>query len=717
MQLNDVYKNKVGSAKIDVKEAVVDQKVNLTITYKVGKIGIDDGGAFKVLYKIISDCGDVQFNDKKADNFVNISSSNKNVKFIPLAKSTGLLGRVHRRPWSKGFIVLVTNSYLKENDDVIIKFKNWRMQTFLDKFRIKLLVDPFATNRFIEVPSNLEINLLPDEPKKVVILAPVQVEKNKNFSFLIKLEDKWGNPCINKNGYFSIENSDEFKGLNNRIFFKNGKAAVTTKVGSNGIYVIKAEYNNLQGISNPIIVKEFEEYKFLYADLHGQSEETVGTKKLSDYIKFARDYSFLDVTSIQPNDFEITNDFWKEINKLSKSITESGKFIMFPGYEWSGNTAVGGDRNVIYKEEGFSIYRSSHANLEDFSDLDTDAETVDILFKKLPDKKSLVIGHIGGRYANLDFHNEKKERLLEVYSDWGCFEWFLFDALNRGYKVGIVANSDDHTGRLGASYPTKDHFNNIGGLTCILAKKFDRENVFDALYKRHCYATTGVRLYLYVSLIKNGKTIAIMGDNVNEDVVKAKLHIKTVTNSSIDRIEVFDKSKLIKSFYSSVDNKDCKYIKIVWSGSKVKGRKRDFIWKGKLELEGNKIYELEPINFYEKSDHLIEYTNNYVNWKGKTTGGVQGFIIKIKNKESKVKLNVNNKSINLNLNEILNKGKRYSMGGIDGLLQIYQVGQEKQMDIFEKEVELSNLNKDTHAIFVKVTLRNGHFAWSSPIFI
>ena len=48
-------------------------------------------------------------------------------------------------------------------------------------------------------------------------------------------------------------------------------------------------------------------------------------------------------------------------------------FVTLPGYEWSGNTAVGGDRNVCYRTEGRPIFRSSHALLPDRSDLHTDA--------------------------------------------------------------------------------------------------------------------------------------------------------------------------------------------------------------------------------------------------------------------------------------------------------------------------------------------------------
>ena len=44
--------------------------------------------------------------------------------------------------------------------------------------------------------------------------------------------------------------------------------------------------------------------------------------------------------------FQVINKFWAYLNELSAEFLEEGRFVTFPGYEWSGNTAVGGDRNV-----------------------------------------------------------------------------------------------------------------------------------------------------------------------------------------------------------------------------------------------------------------------------------------------------------------------------------------------------------------------------------
>ena len=73
------------------------------------------------------------------------------------------------------------------------------------------------------------------------------------------------------------------------------------------------------------------------------------------------------------------------------------------------------------------------------------------LFDRLQGKDWVVVAHVGGRYADILYaHDPKLDTAVEVHSAWGTFEWILRDAFEKGYRVGIVANSDGHKGRPGA---------------------------------------------------------------------------------------------------------------------------------------------------------------------------------------------------------------------------------------------------------------------------
>ena len=194
-------------------------------------------------------------------------------------------------------------------------------------------------------------------------------------------------------------------------------------------------------------------FRHFWGDLHGQSEETIGTNSVEDYFAYARDKAFLDIAGHQGNDFQITDAFWKRLNDVTRRFDVPGRFVAVPGYEWSGNTSMGGDRNVFYAKEGEAILRSSRV-LVDLPPEDRDCHIVNELFAALAGKDAVMIAHVGGRYADLKVgHDGRLERAVEIHSSWGTFEWLLHDAFALGFRAGVVCNSDDHKGRQGATSP------------------------------------------------------------------------------------------------------------------------------------------------------------------------------------------------------------------------------------------------------------------------
>jgi hypothetical protein len=152
------------------------------------------------------------------------------------------------------------------------------------------------------------------------------------------------------------------------------------------------------------------------------------------------------------------------------------------------------------------LRRSSHALVEDHSDIDTDANSAIELFDNFNANKEWgVVGyaHCGGRYADVKIaHDGRFEKSMEIHSSWGTFEWLLHDAFEMGYRVGIVSNSDGHKGRPGASYPGASLFGAVGGLTCFITDELSRESIMDSQRKRHHYGTAGGqggRMYIDVN--------------------------------------------------------------------------------------------------------------------------------------------------------------------------------------------------------------------------
>src|SRR5207253_2579544 len=151
--------------------------------------------------------------------------------------------------------------------------------------------------------------------------------------------------------------------------------------------------------------------------------------------------------------------------------------------------------------------------------------------------------HIGGRYADIvGFHDPALEPLVEIYSDWGRFEWLLEDALRGGYRVGVVANSDGHKGRPGASHPGASQFGAYGGLTCVLADALTREAVFEALKARRCYGVTAAQR-IHVELAVNGLPMGAEGRARGP----VRITGRVAGTGAVERADVFRGLELIRT--------------------------------------------------------------------------------------------------------------------------------------------------------------------------
>ena len=79
--------------------------------------------------------------------------------------------------------------------------------------------------------------------------------------------------------------------------------------------------------ANPLRVVKAAGLRRYWGDLHGQSGETIGMGSAEDYFRYARDAAFVDMVGHQGNDFQITDAFWKELNRLTAEFDKPGKFV------------------------------------------------------------------------------------------------------------------------------------------------------------------------------------------------------------------------------------------------------------------------------------------------------------------------------------------------------------------------------------------------------
>lgn len=690
----------LGQAVIQPNEPfVAGAFTTIRFTYTCGH-PVDSSGYLKITFRQVSDMGQPQFDNPAAPNYCTVSTTG-NCTIAPRWDPKG-----HVRPWSLALFLKIQGGYLNTGEQITVVFGDtsggspgWRMQSnCVASFEFKTFVDPIATYQFKELPTSPAQRIIPGEPARAVCLAPSQQPINQPFNYYLKLEDRWGNPTalpqkIHHPGY-------KVEGVQ-RIVARDGGTGLTA-------------------VSNPILIHTTPPtHQRFWADFHGQSGETVGEGTIDSYFTFARDYALLDMAAHQGNDFQITDAFWEKINQIAHEFYQPGRFVTFPGYEWSGNTPLGGDRNVFFAFEGGDMSRSS-TELVPGDTIYPDSPTVRDLYRHLATQQNprpFMFAHVGGRYADISIHDPALEMAVEVHSAWGTFEWMLEEAFKRGYRMGICANSDGHKGRPGASYPGAGKFGSYGGLTCVLAAALDRESVLAALYARHFYATTGNRMLVDLHL-QIGDDTLMMGDCVDLKGETPYLRAHVSGSAPFERVEVRNGIEVIAQQrpYGAADLG--RRIKIVWSGAQERGRDRLVRWNGRLHLHHNRITTATPLNFWDADHPLEQLDDQQLAWQSVTTGGTAGVILTLAQADTgTLQLQTLQGTIEIEIATLGLEPHIWKFGGLHKTVQIYRLPDQPPAADFSFSLALDNLHTGDNPIYIHAVQEDEHRAWTSPVYL
>lgn len=690
----------LGSVAVEPCRPLVAGSFNtVRLTYTAGH-PVDDTGYVKVAFRYASDFGTPQFDDPAAANYCRVETTG-DCRVEPRWDPKG-----NTRPWGKALLLKVMGGFLGRGEEITVIFGDvaggspgWRAPSFRQRLEFKTLVDPIATYRFKEFPVSPRLEIVPGEPVHAACVAPSLVAVGQAFKYWLRLEDQWGNACA--------------------------QPAELTHPGfpEAGVQTIEAAdpETALTAASNPIrVVVQAPPRQPLWADLHGQSEETIGSNSIDEYFTFARDYARVDIAAHQGNDFQVTDELWQTINRTTAAFNEPDAFVTFPGYEWSANTPLGGDRNVYFAAEGGRIRHSSADLLPgDPSAYDISPTAVE-LFRDLAEQdgpRAFAFAHVGGRYADMSMHDDQVEIAVEVHSAWGTFEWLVADALERGCRIGICANSDGHKGRPGASHPGASNFGSYGGLTCVLAERRDRESVLQALLARRFYATTGNRSWLEVELTTADGRTAAMGEQIDVGQGEARLRVHAIGTGPITDIEIRNGLDVVTTAQPYGPNDLGKRLRIVWRGAEVRGRARHSTWDGCLSVVGNEIIEVEPINCRNPERQPRLLGANRVEWESITTGGVSGLILTLaKDRGGILTLaTAQHQPFDCAIGDLGVEPTTRDCGGLEKEISVQRLPECGRRE-FTVELPLPELRAGDNAIYVRVTQEDGHMAWSSPIY-
>ena len=711
------------------------------LTYTVGRLGLDDTGGIRVCFRIVSDVGKPQTGDPAAPNYLTATCSGAGAIRLRVAMDG-------QRPWNLAVTAELQGGYLAEGDEITLTFGDtthgspgWAMQTYAEGgFEFRVMTDVQATGNYLPLAQQFTVPVIAGPPHQWVAVLPTLRRPGEPFHLGLKAEDLWGNPTALAKGRVRLDPSLPVAGLPEPFDYAPEDRALTIDnltVAEEGVLRIKVYVDDEEvAEAGPLIIRAGEHAGF-WGDLHGQTGETVGVNTIESYFDFARNKAFLDVSAHQGNDFQITAGFWERLNEVTAEWDEPGRFTVFPGYEWSGNTAVGGDHNVFYANEGRPIYRCSHALMEDRAELASDANTLTDLYTALREENAVVYAHVGGRYANIHYdHDPILETAVEVHSAWGTFEWVLTDGFPLGRRVGVVCNSDGHKGRPGASYPGASTFGAYGGLTCFLAADNTRPAILEAQRRRRHYGTTGCRMHMAVTAAladdaricdrnpaatpdtpRRPAEEAMMGDIVETAATETAVSIEVEAHAGLVQVELRRGAETLEVIrpYTAGDLGD--RVRVTWEGAEYRGRGRNTAWRGQARFAGASIKRFETINQWNHEALLERRGSDSVVFDTITTGNFMGFDAWLDGADgARLAVRTNHGDLDLALPDLALNPVSLEAGGLNRRLTAHRLPESRlpRRLTATRTVSLSSDGDDP--IWIAVTTEDGYQAWSSPIY-
>jgi hypothetical protein len=562
-----------GSATITPSEGIAGEYGSWTVSYVVGKKGIKTGGGIRVELPDAWYSGPrnsttrLQTTDPKGNNYITGKTSNPGaaIKTIVEGEETALLLK-RDRPSMDGrteryvFVVrvVVEKGRLKKGDVISVVFgdRSGGSAGYLASAisvpprPVLVALDQNGDNHFKLLKKLPEIAARPGMANDMWVLLPSQAVVGKLLKGRISLVDRNANAVDHAAVFrlFQHTGAADFP-LEVAMAPGRGYAEFVLTPQHTGVLRLRVRSGDfpLEAVSNPVVVTPAEPAEKIYwGDLHSHSHfswDGVGDRNFY----YARYIASLDFYAMSDHSFAprdglprgLNKATWAKYSTLTDSYNDPPHFVTLQGYEDSMEAPYG-HRNVYFRgKPGVLAYPGQTALPQ--------------LWTLLVKGQALTIPHHSGKMpTGIDFsiHNKDFQRNIEIYSGHGlsedydpsnplAFEHILFtsdgksvkpayrqyaqDAWKMGLKLSTIASSDNHH-----AHPGQPQY----GLAAVRATALTRGAIFQGLYDRRTYGTTGARIILDLDVngTPMGQTVRVTG--------APDITIKIIGTGAIDWVEL-----------------------------------------------------------------------------------------------------------------------------------------------------------------------------------
>lgn len=443
----------------------------------------------------------------------------------------------------------------------------------------QLFVDTTGKGQW-EDPEIFTIDVKGNTLQTIKVLAPSLTVKNKRFDIILRFEDEYGNLTNNapENTLIELSHSNLRDTLNWRLFLPETGFLAVPNLYFNEVGVYTIQLKNLSSkevfYSSPIKCLPEDTQNIFWGLLHGESERFDSTESIDSCLRHFRDEKSLNFyATSSPDPIEETSqNTWKNICQQVQELNDDERFTVFLGQQWTSSEPAEGIRQFIFSKDEKPIIRQKEIRTSSLKKIYKSFAAKDFISIPL----SPMSDKAGCTFEEFD---PEFERVVEIYNAWGSSECLkkegnqypihseskkgfhehkegaCLSALMQNKRFGFVSGGLDDRGAFSELFEA-DQDQYSPGLTAILADTLSRAELFEALYHRHCYATTGDRIILNYTLAQ--KKMGSELSTADKPGLETIRHISgyVAGTSPIETIEIIRNGQVKRHFEPKCDHFD-----------------------------------------------------------------------------------------------------------------------------------------------------------------
>jgi len=611
LQIREEQPGAIGTLTSNAKEPYpAGSWQTLIQTYTVGDMGVPVGGGILIAKHDFANHGGLQRNNPAGDNYLSVACSNPKVQ---LENATAPLFGMHGGYGGKPLMVFkVARGTLAKGDTITITYgdrsggsRGFQVQTYANDF--------FPLPVYVDIEGKGNFLLLPIQPYMVEGIAPYAVKGfapsiaavDEPVAVSVRTEDVYYNKAVgDMPAYEVLLNGKPYRTI------PEGKEAITLLSGIRfakpGVYrfTYRSPDGKITGDTNPIWVQKDPRRRIYWGEMHSHGQFAEGQGSPDRLFQFGRSDARLDFMSYTEHDLWMDDAEWEYMRQCTKRYNEEDEFIVFLGYEWTMRVDQGGHNNVFFRtpdsRKRVGIQRAPTLS-ELYYNLRAENDLEDVLI--------IPHCHNPGDWRITD---PDLRKLIEIQSTHGTFLWFGERFVERGYRMGFIAASDDHTAHPGYT-GSRAGMIQKGGLAAVVAAEKTTDSIFNALRNLATYATSSERMILQVDV--NG---APMGSQAPETLIsgntlkwktqlKKQRHLagRVIGTNAIDTITVFKNGQVIwEKDYLTTKRKKDGFLQVSFESPTeefFRESPRNFRrWTGTMEIEGANLIDLSSPGFHNR---------------------------------------------------------------------------------------------------------------------